>query len=50
MLTKVGGIDYTQSKIKEYYNAAIEDLKHFEDNEFKESLKNLIKYVIQRNY
>ena len=49
-VNKVGGIDYTQSKIKEYYNAAIEDLKHFEDNEFKESLKNLIKYVIQRNY
>ena len=49
-VTEIGGIDYTQKKIKEYYNSAIEDLKYFEDNEFKESLKNLIKYVIQRNY
>ena len=49
-VTEIGGIDYTQKKIKEYYNSAIEDLKYFEDNEFKESLKNLIKYVIERNY
>jgi octaprenyl-diphosphate synthase len=46
----MGGIDYTQKKINEYYNSAVEDLKYFEDNEFKESLKKLIKYVIERNY
>ncbi|MDG1967169.1 MAG: polyprenyl synthetase family protein [Flavobacteriaceae bacterium] len=49
-VTEIGGIDYTQKKINEYYNSAIEDLKYFEDNEFKESLKKLIKYVIERNY
>ena len=49
-VTEIGGIDYTQKKINEYYNSAIEDLKYFEDNEFKESLKKLIKYVIERKY
>ena len=49
-VTEIGGIDYTQKKIQEYFNSAIEDLKYFDDNEFKESLKKLIKYVIERNY
>ena len=49
-VTEMGGIDYTQKKINEYYNSAVEDLKYFDDNEFKESLKKLIKYVIERNY
>ena len=49
-VSEVGGIDYTKKKINEYYEAAIEDLKYFEDNEFKESLKKLIKYVIDRDY
>jgi len=49
-VTEMRGIDYTQKKINEYYNSAVEDLKYFEDNEFKESLKKLIKYVIERNY
>ena len=49
-VTEMGGIDYTQKKINEYYNSAVDDLKYFEDNEFKESLKKLIKYVIERNY
>ena len=49
-VTEMGGIGYTQKKINEYYNSAVEDLKYFEDNEFKESLKKLIKYVIERNY
>ena len=49
-VTEIGGIDYTQKKINEFYNSTIEDLKNFEDNEFKESLKKLIKYVIERNY
>jgi octaprenyl-diphosphate synthase len=49
-VTEMGGIDYTQKKINEYYNSAVEDLKYFEDNEFKESLKKLIKYVIEINY
>ena len=49
-VTEMGGIDYTQKKINEYYNSAVEDLKYFEDNEFKESLKKLIKYVSERNY
>jgi len=49
-VTEMVDIDYTQKKINEYYNSAVEDLKYFEDNEFKESLKKLIKYVIERNY
>ena len=49
-VTETGGIDYTQNKINEFYKSAIDDLKYFEDNEFKESLKKLIKYVIERNY
>ncbi len=49
-VTEIGGIDYTQKKIQEYFNSAIEDLKYFDDNEFKESLKKLIKYVIERKY
>lgn len=50
MLLKLEGLIILKKKINEFYNSAIEDLKNFDDNEFKESLKKLIKYVIERNY
>ena len=49
-IKKIGGIDYTENQIQKFYNSALEDLNQFQDSEFKESLKKLIKYVIEREY
>ena len=49
-IKKIGGIDYTEKQIQKFYNSALEDLNQFQDSEFKESLKKLIKYVIEREY
>jgi octaprenyl-diphosphate synthase len=46
----IGGIDYTQKQIKKFYNSALKDLDQFEESEYTNSLKKLIKYVIEREY
>jgi len=47
---EIGGIDYTKNQIKNFYESALNDLNNFKDNEYKESLKKLIEYVIKRDY
>ena len=47
---EIGGIDYTKNQIKNFYDSALNDLNNFKDNEYKESLKKLIEYVIKRDY
>ena len=49
-IKKIGGINYTEKQIQKFYNSALEDLNQFQDSVFKESLKKLIKYVIEREY
>ena len=44
---EIGGIDYTKNQIKNFYESALNDLNNFKDNEYKESLKKLIEYVIK---
>jgi geranylgeranyl pyrophosphate synthase len=46
----IGGIDYTQKQIKKFYSSALKDLDQFEESEYTNSLKKLIKYVIEREY
>mgnify|MGYP001406692083 CR=1 FL=1 len=47
---EIGGIDYTQKQIKKFYNSALKDLDQYEESEYTNSLKKLIKYVIEREY
>jgi octaprenyl-diphosphate synthase len=47
---EIGGIDYTQKQIKKFYNSALKDLNQFQESEYTNSLKKLIKYVIEREY
>jgi octaprenyl-diphosphate synthase len=45
---KHGGLDYSQSKMEEYKNAAIDLLNEFPDNESKKSLIDLVNFTITR--
>ena len=49
-MIEIGGIDYTQKQIKKFYNSALKDLNQFHESEYTNSLKKLIKYVIEREY
>ena len=43
-----GGIEYTQEKMHEYKNKAIEILNEFPDSEYKSGLLTMIDYVVER--
>ena len=45
-----GGIEYTISKLKLFQNEALDYLKEYPDNQYKESLIKLVNYVIEREY
>ncbi len=45
---KMGGIDYTEKKMKEYHDKSIQLLNQFPDSPAKESMKLLINYTIER--
>lgn len=47
---ETGGIDYTISKLKLFQKEALKDLYEFPDNQYKESLIELVNYVIEREY
>lgn len=47
---ETGGIDYTISKLKLFQKEALNDLYEFPDNQYKESLIELVNYVIEREY
>lgn len=43
-----GGLEYAQNKMHEYSNKAIEILNDFPDNEYRNSLKTMVDYVMER--
>ena len=43
-----GGIEYTETKMKEYQEAAIRILDVYPESPFKESLLTMVNYVIDR--
>jgi octaprenyl-diphosphate synthase len=45
-----GGIEYSTSKMKEYREKAFVILDHFVDNIYKEKLKELVRFTIERQY
>ena len=45
-----GGIEYTISKLKLFQNEALDYLKEYPENQYKESLIKLVNYVIEREY
>ena len=45
-----GGLDYAVSKMNEYHTRSLKILDKFPDNQFKVALKNMIDYVIERDY
>lgn len=47
-VTDFGGIEYAETKAKEFTNKAIAEIEAFSDSPSKESLKNLTKFVISR--
>lgn len=45
-----GGLDYAVSMMNEYHTRSLKILDKFPDNQFKVALKNMIDYVIERDY
>ena len=45
-----GGIEYTVLKLKSFQKAAIDILNDYPDNQYKQSLIELVNYVIEREY
>tara|TARA_S200000501_G_scaffold312177_1_gene303114 strand:- start:559 stop:1536 length:978 start_codon:yes stop_codon:yes gene_type:complete len=47
---EIGGIDYTIEKLNEFHNQALKDLEKFPKNKYRDHLKSLVDYVIDRKY
>ncbi|MAV80700.1 MAG: polyprenyl synthetase [Flavobacteriales bacterium] len=47
---EIGGIDYTIDKLNEFHNQALKDLEKFPKNKYRDHLKSLVDYVIDRKY
>lgn len=45
-----GGIEYAHQKMKTYQMEALAMLEKFPDSHAKEAMKELVNYVIERNY
>jgi len=45
-----GGLDYAIQIMNKYHKLSLDDLETFKDSAYKDSLKKMINYVIQRNY
>src|SRR5690606_9256822 len=45
---KSGGLDYAQDVMNKYYNEALDILSGFPDSEYKNSLRALVSYTIER--
>ena len=48
MISDMGGIQYTEAKIVQISDSALEDLEEFEDGVYKDSLKSAIDFNFQR--
>tara|TARA_B100000768_G_scaffold180755_1_gene201570 strand:+ start:11681 stop:12658 length:978 start_codon:yes stop_codon:yes gene_type:complete len=47
---KSGGIEYTLSKLKFFHLEALKELRNLPNNQYNESLTDLVNYVIDRDY
>ena len=45
-----GGLDYAIEIMKKYHKLSLDDLDTFKDSSYKDSLKKMVNYVIERNY
>ena len=45
-----GGLDYAVQIMKKYHKLSLDDLDTFKDSSYKDSLKKMVNYVIERNY
>ena len=45
-----GGLDYAIQIMNKYHKLSIDDLETFKDSSYKDSLKKMVNYVIDRNY
>ena len=50
LVKETGGLDYAIDTMNKYNKLALDELETFEDSQYKNSLKKMINYVIQRNY
>jgi len=46
---KSGGLEYANDVMRKYYKEALEILDGFEDSAYKQSLKNLVQFTIERS-
>ena len=45
-----GGLDYAIQIMKKYHKLSLDELDTFKDSSYKDSLKKMVNYVIDRNY
>ena len=45
-----GGLDYAIKIMNKYHKLSLDDLETFKDSPYKDSLKKMVNYVINRNY
>ena len=45
-----GGLDYAIEIMNKYHKLSLDDLETFKDSSYKDSLKKMVNYVINRNY
>ena len=45
-----GGLDYAIQIMKKYHKLSLDELDTFKDSSYKDSLKKMVNYVINRNY
>ena len=45
-----GGLDYAIQIMNKYHKLSLDDLETFKDSPYKDSLKKMVNYVIERNY
>ena len=50
LVKEKGGLDYAIDTMNKFHKLAIDELETFDDSLYKDSLKKMINYVIQRNY
>tara|TARA_B100000941_G_scaffold3689_1_gene2396 strand:+ start:830 stop:1807 length:978 start_codon:yes stop_codon:yes gene_type:complete len=50
LVKDTGGLNYAVEKMNYYHKIALDDLKKLPENEFKESLIDMINYVIERDF
>ena len=50
VVKKSGGIAYSQQKMEEYRDKALQLLHEFDDTEVRQSLEELVRYTTDRKY